>query len=86
MVINFDAIDTEALYARPPPKFGHEMLKHFAIEPGYINLNHGSVLAHCLFSTYSLFQVLMAPALYPSSRLHMTLGLKLKQLQIASIV
>ncbi|KAF8323561.1 pyridoxal phosphate-dependent transferase [Amanita rubescens] len=42
MVISLEALDTEALYAQPPPKFGHDLLKYFAIDPGYINLNHGS--------------------------------------------
>ncbi|KAF8638760.1 hypothetical protein AX17_001976 [Amanita inopinata Kibby_2008] len=37
-----DAIDTKALYAQPPPKFGHDLLKHFALDPEYVNLNHGS--------------------------------------------
>ena len=44
MVISLEALDTEALYAQPPPKFGHDLLKYFAIDPGYINLNHGSAL------------------------------------------
>ncbi len=42
MVISLEALDTEALYAQPPPKFGHDLLKYFAIDPEYINLNHGS--------------------------------------------
>lgn len=44
MVISLEDLDVEALYAQPPPKFGHDLLKYFAIDPGYINLNHGSAL------------------------------------------
>ncbi|KAF8647322.1 hypothetical protein AX16_006784 [Volvariella volvacea WC 439] len=29
-------------YREPPPRFGHSMLRFFALDPGYINLNHGS--------------------------------------------
>ncbi|KAF5316760.1 hypothetical protein D9619_006842 [Psilocybe cf. subviscida] len=30
------------LYSEEAPPFGHELLKHFAIDPEYTNLNHGS--------------------------------------------
>lgn len=29
-------------FSQPPPAFGHELLRYFAFEPGYINLNNGS--------------------------------------------
>ncbi len=33
---------TKGKYSDEPcPAFGHQMLKYFAFEPGYINLNHG---------------------------------------------
>ncbi|KAF5379469.1 hypothetical protein D9615_006556 [Tricholomella constricta] len=35
-------LDLAELYKQPPPNFGHDMLKHFAFDPGYINLNNGS--------------------------------------------
>ncbi|KAF7297201.1 Aminotran-5 domain-containing protein [Mycena indigotica] len=45
---------TQLDYSLPPPPFGHEMLKYFAFDPNYVNLNHGSygslplpVLAAC---------------------------------------
>ncbi|KAM6497476.1 Pyridoxal phosphate-dependent transferase [Amanita muscaria] len=41
-VTGIDAIDTKTIFTQPPPKFGHDLLKHFAIDPDYINLNHGS--------------------------------------------
>lgn len=28
-------------YKESPPPFGHDMLRLFAFEPGYVNLNHG---------------------------------------------
>ncbi|TEB22225.1 PLP-dependent transferase [Coprinellus micaceus] len=34
--------DLKALYDQPPPAFGKEMLKHFAMDPAYVNLNNGS--------------------------------------------
>ena len=36
------------LYKQPPPPFGHALLKYFAIDPEYINLNNGSVLTTIL--------------------------------------
>ncbi|KAG6825309.1 hypothetical protein H0H92_004104 [Tricholoma furcatifolium] len=30
------------LYKQPPPQFGHELLKYYAFDPDYINLNNGS--------------------------------------------
>ncbi|KAJ7058023.1 pyridoxal phosphate-dependent transferase [Mycena amicta] len=45
---------TQLDYSTAPPPFGHEMLKYFAFDPDYVNLNHGSygslplpVLAAC---------------------------------------
>jgi hypothetical protein len=43
--ISLEELDTKALYAQPPPKFGHDLLKYFAIDPEHINLNHGMSLA-----------------------------------------
>ncbi|RDB27630.1 Hercynylcysteine sulfoxide lyase [Hypsizygus marmoreus] len=37
-----DNIDTAELYKQPPPSFGHDLLKYFAFDPEYVNLNHGS--------------------------------------------
>ena len=31
------------LYKQPPPPFGHALLKYYALDPGYINLNNGVV-------------------------------------------
>ena len=31
------------LYKQPPPPFGHGLLKYYALDPEYINLNHGGV-------------------------------------------
>ncbi|KAJ7161146.1 pyridoxal phosphate-dependent transferase [Mycena filopes] len=45
---------TQLDFAEPPPAFGHAMLKYFAFDKDYVNLNHGSygslplpVLAAC---------------------------------------
>lgn len=40
--MSLEELDTKALYAQPPPKFGHDLLKHFAIDAEYVNLNHGT--------------------------------------------
>ncbi|KAG5641881.1 hypothetical protein DXG03_004021 [Asterophora parasitica] len=34
--------DSAELYKQPPPKFGHDLLKYFAFDPEYLNLNSGS--------------------------------------------
>ena len=31
------------LYKQAPPPFGHALLKHYALDPEYINLNNGGV-------------------------------------------
>ena len=31
------------LYEQPPPPFGHALLKFYALDPEYINLNNGGV-------------------------------------------
>ena len=33
-------------YSEEAPPFGHELLKHFAIDPDYTNLNHGSYVLY----------------------------------------
>ncbi|KAJ3526361.1 hypothetical protein NMY22_g10196 [Coprinellus aureogranulatus] len=35
-------VDLKKLYTQPPPAFGKELLKHFAMDPDYVNLNNGS--------------------------------------------
>ncbi|KAJ3555960.1 hypothetical protein NP233_g12087 [Leucocoprinus birnbaumii] len=35
-------VDPADLYRQGPPTFGHELLKYFALDPEYINLNHGT--------------------------------------------
>jgi hercynylcysteine S-oxide lyase len=37
------------LYKQPPPPFGHALLKYYALDPEYINLNNGSVLPTVLW-------------------------------------
>ena len=32
------------LYKQPPPPFGHALLKYYALDPKYINLNNGGVV------------------------------------------
>ena len=32
------------LYKQPPPPFGHALLKYYALDPEYINLNNGVVV------------------------------------------
>ncbi|KAG5651325.1 hypothetical protein H0H81_009078 [Sphagnurus paluster] len=34
-------LDSAALYKQPPPSFGHDVLKYFAFDPAYTNLNNG---------------------------------------------
>lgn len=36
-----DLPQTEALYKSEPPPFGRALLKCFAFDPEYVNLNHG---------------------------------------------
>ncbi|PFH44955.1 hypothetical protein AMATHDRAFT_164401 [Amanita thiersii Skay4041] len=35
-------MDTAKFYAQAPPKFGRDLRKYFALDPNYVNLNHGS--------------------------------------------
>jgi hypothetical protein len=28
---------------KQPPPFGHQLLEYFSFDPGYVNLNHGSL-------------------------------------------
>ena len=30
-----------------PPPFGHQLLEYFGFDPGYVNLNNGSLILHC---------------------------------------
>jgi len=52
--------DWKQLYAEEkPPPFGHELLKYFMLEPGFINLNSGKNLyltKRVFFRTQLLFQ------------------------------
>lgn len=34
-------IHSAQTYKNETPEFGHAMLKHFALDPGYLNLNNG---------------------------------------------
>ena len=37
------------LYKQPPPPFGHSLLKYYALDPEYINLNNGGVVPTVLW-------------------------------------
>ncbi|KAF8075269.1 pyridoxal phosphate-dependent transferase [Lyophyllum atratum] len=37
-----DNLDPTELYKQPPPSLGHDVLKYFAFDPTYLNLNAGS--------------------------------------------
>jgi hypothetical protein len=43
-----DTMDTRhtrnELYRQPPPPFGNALLKYYALDPEYINLNNGAVV------------------------------------------
>ena len=39
-----DKLDIRELYSKQPPAFGHAMHQYFALDPEYINLNHGIYL------------------------------------------
>ena len=48
-----DKLDIGELYKQSPPAFGHAMHQYFALDPEYINLNHGT--PKCLiFSNHPL--------------------------------
>ena len=34
--------EIHTLTQRPPPKFGHALKEYFALDPDYVNLNHGT--------------------------------------------
>ena len=57
MSLRVEELDTKALYAQPPPKFGHDLLKYFAIDAEYVNLNHG--MPNFLQNSPSLVQVII---------------------------
>ncbi|KAF8240253.1 PLP-dependent transferase [Tricholoma matsutake] len=35
-------LDLDEVYKQDPPPFGHQILQYFAIDPEFVNLNHGS--------------------------------------------
>lgn len=37
-------LDVSEIYRQPPPAFGHAMHQYFALDPDYVNLNHGTDL------------------------------------------
>lgn len=43
---------TQLEFQGDPPPFGHSMLKYFAFDPNYVNLNHGSSKAAQLSRIY----------------------------------
>lgn len=36
-----EQVSPNDLYKQGPPKFGHDLLKYFPLDPDYIGLNHG---------------------------------------------
>ena len=34
--------EIHTLTQKPPPKFGHALKEYFALDPDYVNLNHGT--------------------------------------------
>lgn len=51
VTIHTDESSDSGIYGREPPAFGHPLLKYFAFDPKYINLNHGVSL---LFKSFIL--------------------------------
>lgn len=39
-----DATDWITVYSNPPPHFGDKLKQFFALDPKYVNLNHGSYI------------------------------------------
>jgi hypothetical protein len=59
-----DKLDIGELYKQSPPAFGHAMHQHFALDPEYINLNHGDRI--CLLFSDSPFTIGICTGSYGS--------------------
>ena len=43
---NYAPIHNAPYTDKPPPPFGHPLLKYFCFEPGHVNVNNGPLIIH----------------------------------------